>query len=215
MSTAQKRTSASPERDVRIPQQARSRRTRERVLEAATECFERHGYDDTTTAMIAGRAGIGVGTLYSYFRDKREILLELLVRVGDQLGEVVGSRLDPEAWRGGHPAQHARNLIDAVFHLQTLRPGMQRVLWERYFKDPDFHEPMEEVREGLRATVEQFARAVDPALLREGLDLRAASLTVVNAVQWNALHAFIHGSKEQIATAARATADMVERYLFR
>jgi len=215
MPTAENRSSVSPARGVRVPQQARSRRTRERILEAAVGCFEQHGYDETTTALIASRADIGVGTLYGYFRDKRDILLELLERFTEQVIELVESRLDPERWEGGDPAEHARQLIDTVFHMQTLRPGMQRVLWERYFKDPDFHEPMEAVRERLRMAVELFARAVDAAQLRQELDLSAASLTVVNAVQWNALHAFMHGTDEQIDTAAAATADMVARYLFR
>lgn len=210
-----KRTSTSSDRALRVPQQARSRRTRERILEAAIICFEQHGYDETTTAMIAARARIGVGTLYGYFRDKRGILFELLERFRDQLLDIVVSRLDPDRWEGGDPAEHARQLIDAVFHMQALRPGMQRVLWERYFKDPDFHEPVEAVREQLREAVERFARAIDPAVLRTDLDLAAASLTVVNAVQWNALHAFMHGTDEQIDSAAAATADMVARYLFR
>ena len=200
---------------LRVPQQARSRRTRERILEAAVICFEQHGYDETTTAMIAARARIGVGTLYGYFRDKRDILFELLDRFRDQLLEIVVARLDPERWAVGDPAEHARQLIDAVFHMQTLRPGMQRVLWERYFKDPDFHEPVEAVREQLREAVERFAHAIDPTVLRADLDLAAASLTVVNAVQWNALHAYMHGNDEQIDAAAAATADMVARYLFR
>ena len=67
-------------RPIRQPQQARSRRTREAVLEAAGRCFEECGYDETTTAMIAERAGIAVGTLYGYFQDKRDILLEILDR---------------------------------------------------------------------------------------------------------------------------------------
>ncbi len=215
MPSAAKRTSTGGSRGIRVPQQARSRRTRERILEAAITCFEQHGYDDTTTAMIAARARIGVGTLYGYFRDKRDILLELLGRFTDQLLDVVVTRLDPEQWEGGDPAEHARQLIDAVFHMQTLRPGMQRVLWERYFKDPDFHEPMEDARERLRNAVERFARAIDPAVLRPGIDLGAASMTVVNAVQWNALHAFMHGTDAQIDSAAATTADMVARYLFR
>ena len=215
MKTASNRSAAGSARALRVPQQARSRRTRKRVIEAAIACFEQHGYDDTTTALIASRARIGVGTLYGYFHDKRDILFELLEQFTDQLIEIVESRLDPEQWRGRDPAEHARQVIDAVFHMQTVRPGMQRVLWERYFKDPDFHEPMEAVRERLRHAVERFASVIDPGHLRDGLDLGAASLTIVNAVQWNAIHAFMHGTPEQIDAAAAATADMVARYLFR
>ena len=64
MAPVEKTREPDPTRRVRVPQQARSRRTRERVLEAAVACFEDRGYDETTTAMIATRAGIGVGTLY-------------------------------------------------------------------------------------------------------------------------------------------------------
>jgi AcrR family transcriptional regulator len=186
------------------------------VLEAAIHCFEDHGYDETTTAMLASHAHIAVGTLYGYFRDKREILLELLDRTMNEISEVVIARLEPESWAGRDPREHVRVLIDGVFHMQTLRPGIQRVLWERYFKDPDFHEPVEANRERLRAAVAEFARAISESgtRLRPELDIDRAALTVVNAVQWNALHSFMHGTPEEIDATAAATADMVSRYLF-
>ena len=166
--------------------------------------------------MIATRARIGVGTLYGYFRDKREILFELLDRTVGEIAEIVLARLQPESWQGRDPREHVRALIDAVFHMQTLQPGIQSILWERYFKDPDFHEPVEAMRERLREAVVAFARAVDgqSGALRKGLDLDAAALTVVNAVQWNALHTFMHGTHEDLHVAAAATSDMVARYLF-
>jgi len=206
---------APGERNVRVPQQARSRRTREAVLEAAVRCFEAQGFDETTTAMIAGRAGVGVGTVYQYFRDKREILLELLDRsVGEQADFVVGF-LDPDGWRGGDPRQTVRRLIESVFEVQKLRPGIQRILWERYFKDEDFHRPFEVMRTRVREAIEVFAEAISGEGLRPDLDREHASLVIVNAVQWNATYAFLHRKPEEILATARATADMVTRYLFR
>ena len=208
------RAARSASRDVRVPQQARSRRTRERLLEAAVACFEQHGYDETTTALIADRAGVAVGTLYGYFRDKREVLLEVLDRFTGEVVDVVLERLDPDAWEGGDPREHARELIDTLFKMQTLRPGMQRVLWERYFKDPDFHAPIENVRERLCGAVEAFCRAIEPAELRPALDIPGAALAVVNAVQWNGLHAYMHGTPEEIDRAAANTAHLVTCFLF-
>lgn len=206
---------ARGERNVRVPQQARSRRTREAVLEAAVRCFEAEGFDETTTAMIAGRAGVGVGTVYQYFRDKREILLELLDRsVGEQADFVVGF-LDPDVWHGCDPRQTVRRLIESVFEVQKLRPGIQRILWERYFKDEDFHRPFEVMRARVREAIEVFAEAVSGEGLRPDLDREHASLVIVNAVQWNATYAFLHAPPEEIVATARATADMVIRYLFR
>jgi len=49
-------------------------RTRRALVEAATELFERHGYDGTTVADIAAAADIGTRTFFSYFASKEELL---------------------------------------------------------------------------------------------------------------------------------------------
>ena len=92
-------------RGVRVPQQARSRRTRQRIVQAAVHCFETHGYDETTTAAIARQAGIAVGSVYDYFRDKRAILREILHDTVEELADLVVQGLSPEAWRGAEPRE--------------------------------------------------------------------------------------------------------------
>jgi AcrR family transcriptional regulator len=52
----------------------RSVRTRERIIEAATEVFARRGVHGTRVADIAERAGIAYGLVYHHFRNKEEIL---------------------------------------------------------------------------------------------------------------------------------------------
>jgi len=49
-------------------------RTRQALVEAATELFERNGYDETTIADIAAAAEIGTRTFFSYFASKEELL---------------------------------------------------------------------------------------------------------------------------------------------
>lgn len=196
------------------PQQARSRRTRERIVEAATECFDRHGYDDTTTAMIARSAGIAVGTLYGHFADKREVLFVIVGRFADELDSIVRERLAPPEIRSHDPRAQADALIDAVFHLQTLRPGIQRVLWERYFKDPEFRAVMDATRSRTAEAVVAFCAAIDPALLRGPVD-EVAARTIVHGVEWNAVHAHLDGSPEEIDAAAVSSAEMIARFLFR
>src|ERR1700716_732795 len=49
-------------------------RTRQALLDAATELFERDGYDETTVADIAAAAEIGTRTFFSYFASKEELL---------------------------------------------------------------------------------------------------------------------------------------------
>jgi AcrR family transcriptional regulator len=49
-------------------------RTREALIAAGIELFERHGYDGTTVADIAAAADIGTRTFFSYFASKEELL---------------------------------------------------------------------------------------------------------------------------------------------
>lgn len=62
----------------RQPQQRRSREKYEKILVAAARLFAEKGADATTTTEIAAGAGVSIGTVYSYFKDKQQILLSLV-----------------------------------------------------------------------------------------------------------------------------------------
>ena len=52
---------------------ADTRSKRQAIIEAASEIFAKQGYEDTSIADIAATAGVAVGTVYLYFRNKRDI----------------------------------------------------------------------------------------------------------------------------------------------
>lgn len=52
-----------------------AREKRERITEAATREFARHGYEQANTNRIAREAGISVGALFKYFPTKADIFL--------------------------------------------------------------------------------------------------------------------------------------------
>ncbi len=200
----------------RKPLQARAQRTRERVLEAAVLCFESHGFDETTTAMIAQRADVAVGTVYGYFKDKREILLELLDTLVREEADAVIARLDPANWVGSDRLEWTRSLIDMVFHTQRLRPGIQRIVWERYFKDPAFRDAFDQIRERIRVAIDQFLHALErEGVARPLVDRELASSVILNAVQWNATQALLRGDPDEIDHTAHATAELILRYVFK
>lgn len=51
--------------------------SRVRIMASARKRFEKFGYRATTIALIARDAGIAVGTIYLYFRNKEQILVAL------------------------------------------------------------------------------------------------------------------------------------------
>lgn len=59
------------------PQQARSNDLIAAVLEAAVQVLEKEGASRFTTARVAEKAGVSVGSLYQYFPNKAAILFRL------------------------------------------------------------------------------------------------------------------------------------------
>lgn len=53
---------------------AKQQSKRAAIIEAATDLFTNGGYETTTIAHIAKKAGVAVGTVYLYFKNKQEIL---------------------------------------------------------------------------------------------------------------------------------------------
>jgi len=50
-----------------------------RIRNAATTCFQANGFKNTTMAMIADAADISVGSLYNYYKNKDDLLLQLII----------------------------------------------------------------------------------------------------------------------------------------
>ena len=63
---------------IRQPQQERSTEKKNRIIQASYEVFSEVGYFGANTSEIARRAGVSTGIVYSYFTDKRDILLYVL-----------------------------------------------------------------------------------------------------------------------------------------
>jgi len=64
--------------------QSQKEATRQRVVDAARELFDTHGYQGTTIREIARHAGVAVGSVFTTFASKGEIL-----------SEVMQARIDP------------------------------------------------------------------------------------------------------------------------
>lgn len=63
------------QKKIRIPQQKRSIEKKKRILEAAQRLYYKNGYMSTGVNEIAAEAELSTGSVYAYFRDKKDILI--------------------------------------------------------------------------------------------------------------------------------------------
>ena len=64
---------------------------RARLREAALELYEERGYDATTTAQIAAKAGVTERTYFRHFADKREVLFDGETQLRDVMTAAIAS----------------------------------------------------------------------------------------------------------------------------
>lgn len=69
-----------PKQDKRLSEKEK------RILEAAIEVFVKKGFSASTTSEIAGIAGVAEGTIFRYFKTKKQLLLSILAQTIDVLG---------------------------------------------------------------------------------------------------------------------------------
>jgi AcrR family transcriptional regulator len=155
-----------------------ARRTRQRVIEAATQLFVQHGYATTTMRAIAAEAGVSLPTVELLFGTKAQ-LLHVVIDVavaGDDEPVPVLSR----AWAAD--AQSARNLpefLSAVAQVlcaaQTRSASVMLAAYEAATSDPDIQLLIldrESQRERTSSWIVDGVMA--RAALRPGLDRTAA-----------------------------------------
>jgi AcrR family transcriptional regulator len=67
------------------PRSSKGVRTRERLVEAAKEIFEKDGFLEARISDIAARAGQSHGSFYYYFNSKEEIFREVAAAIDERL----------------------------------------------------------------------------------------------------------------------------------
>jgi AcrR family transcriptional regulator len=150
------------------PLRADARRNRERVLAAARETFAESGLDAQVDD-VAGRAGVGVGTVYRHFPTK-EALVEAVAAAGyAEICDIARRALEREdpweafsefMWTGARLHRDDR----AQCEIHTVRPDvMRRVAGDR--------------RELLAMVAELIARGQSAGALRS--DLSAEDMPMI------------------------------------
>jgi AcrR family transcriptional regulator len=103
--------------------QAEAARNDQRVLDAARHVIAAHGFD-APVAVIAERAGVGVGSLYRRYGSKVELLQRLCVLAMEQAIAAAESALaEEDPWRG--LAHYVRMCV--AFHSGALAPLAGRI----------------------------------------------------------------------------------------
>lgn len=117
------------EKSRRNPKQARAQATVDAILSATFQLLETEGSAKLTTNRIADRAGVSIGTLYQYFKDKDNILVAMGERQAEALREKVTEIVLASPEQGA-----VRTIVQALMSGIEGSPETRVVLMDALFK---------------------------------------------------------------------------------
>lgn len=142
---------------------------REQLLGAAQKLFLAKGYRETTTEEIAREVGLTKGALYFHFKNKEDILYELVKAISDKYHGVF-DRVTPKGTSPGTilklMAQHRQ--VWAAGHFRNAAE-----FWGYAMSVPRINVYMR--KRGVKA-IERFAEVVDPKYGKSKEDLRTLAV---------------------------------------
>lgn len=154
--------------------------TRQRILEAAVELFAGRGYERTTVALVAGRAGVSPAAIHWHFGDKatlfRQAFAQLLVPFRDAF-ETRVDHLEPAKRLAEMFETYERFVVE---HRETIQSFLRLMVEAAEFRPT--------LRDGLLGLHDRFAEDVHAALLEllpPGHDARALASGLLSLLDGN------------------------------
>ncbi|MDX1648774.1 MAG: helix-turn-helix domain-containing protein [Myxococcota bacterium] len=211
--TAPRPPARSPAR-ARRPR-ARGRATRARLLEAAGELFRRRGYDGTSVVDVAARAGVGVGTVYHHFADKRAMLLALIDDWADRVEARRRSELDLERFLGDDPRGAIRRWLRRAYEREHKEPSLYVVVLGLADRDEEVRRRYHRLEQGAIARLHELvAFGQRRGVMRPDLDAEAVAFLVHHAIDMAATQLLVREVASPDADRVlEALADMIARTL--
>ncbi len=190
------------------PRQARSNELVNAILQAAVQVLEQEGAQRFTTARVAERAGVSVGSLYQYFPNKAAILFRLQSdewrQTSNLLGDVLGDEARP-------PLDRLRSLVHAFIRSECEEAAVRVALNDAAPLYRDAPEA-QEARGAADDIIEQFMREALPdasdAIRTMAGDVIMTTMSTVGKDFSEAAH-----DENEISAFADAMSDMFCAYL--
>jgi AcrR family transcriptional regulator len=175
----------------------RSEARQRQILDCAKRVFAERGFHAANISHICEAAGIGRGTLYQYFTNKRSVLTAILRETLDRVKALMERQ--EAAMTSFAPPEKITRSAAIEFSARGLREVLQVVfadddtlqilLREAVGLDVDIEKMLGEIDETLIAIVERSLVASQRAGFVRELDVRAVATMVVGGVEKLALAA--------------------------
>jgi len=188
----------------KAPKTARGRRTLRQLLDAAADEFGEKGFHEASISQITQRAGVAIGSFYTYFDSKEEVFTALVRDLSAQVRDYVAPRISSQA----NQLDAEREGQQAFLEFARAHKEIYRIIDEAEFVDPATY------REHYTSTAKRIAARLDAAQARGEIsagssEIRAWALMGMNV--FLGLRFGVWGDDYTPEEVARVGGDLIAR----
>ena len=174
--------------------------------------FARRGIHGTNSTEIAKKAGVSIGSFYSYFKNKRALLLEVLEDYVERHYRTIWKKLD--SFDGDSLIREKiKTIVDCVFDAYDISPDFHRQTHALRYTDPDIKRIYDREREREVDRIRHLLEKNAGSLMKNITDYQAAAMVIHNAVENVAHTAKFMGSDIESERLADGLVDMICGFL--
>ncbi len=154
------------------PRQQRAEATRDRILDTAEALFNDRGYDRSSMNALAEQAGVSIGGLYEWFRNKEEVLTAVAERHVHQATSVILTRLAESSELDIH--QQIKIVLEEALTLHRANPQLHHFLYAEAPRPAPLRASLKAFDDLLEQTLSQHFQS--SGVKQKDADLKAALL---------------------------------------
>jgi len=152
-------------------------RRRNQILDAASLIFSKEGFARANTEKIAKTANLGKGTVYRYFKNKRELFLSVVDRGLDGLKDTILRGVE----KANDPLKRIENAIKAYLSFFEKNKNLAIILMHEQsnFRERIAKRYFEHYYGNIDRTKRTFKAGIEQGLIKE-IDIESAISTLTN-----------------------------------
>jgi len=198
---------------MRVPKQKRALETRNHIIKIAKHLISRKGFHGTNSREIAAEAGISIGSFYTYFPDKKVLLLEILklhienFMMNAFFQEKIG------IFDGLGKKEIFCNLIKRVINAYNHSPEFHRETLALRYSDPDVKKLFDKAKALELKYIISLLKIFEEDLRIKNME--AAAFVIHSAVEKVAHSIQLLGTEIDKDSILDELSDMINTYLFK
>lgn len=196
----------------RTPMQSRSKEKKRKLIVAGMKLFSDNGFHKTSVSEIAENAGVSVGSFYGYFKDKKDLLIEVSQAYGNSIIRGIYGNISDEAPITEDGTAILKFIVNSAKQAHTLSAELHREMLALKNRDHEMAKLDKRITITFQNELEVLFKKCGNRIKVK--DISTATKLVTGAIEETMHRCFLENQDEDSAPMLDELVEMCAGYLF-